>query len=497
VIIGAGDASLTPNAGLAAVSELVEHLKVAAMLDAGIGPLKQRDRGIHDGELLVSLACCHLTGGHHLVSLDRLRADLAGQELVSVPTPVSTTAAGVAGRFTPERPGTEYIRNDADAQRIVRHFMTQDPAGRGAVPWPAVVGRGRNADRPALLGLPGTGTGHRGGGRRVRRRRRRGGRATVHRPRLAGPSTVDARSSSICARWHPWAEARVHGDYPRGVGIAAGVVLAGGRSTRMGTAKAGLEWHGSTLLYRTAAVMTRSVDGPVVVVAAPGQELPDLPDGVAVVADPVEGLGPMQGLAVGLAAVADRAEVAFVCSTDLPFLHPAYVRRVLREFGDGVDVVLPVARGFRQPLAAGYRTGLAGLVVDLLRQGNLRPGMIFQHCVAARLDDAALVADTDVARYDPDLESVVNVNTSEDYQAARDRQPPEVVVERFGVLAKGGGHRPRAVRAATIGHAAAAVGVMLDRHVVAAVNGDQVTRDGRLPLVAGDTVAFLSADAGG
>ena len=92
---------------------------------------------------------------------------------------------------------------------------------------------------------------------------------------------------------------------------------------------------------------------------------------------------------------------------------------------------------------------------------------------------------------------MVNVNTPEDYAAARDREPPEVVVERFGALAKGGGHRPRTVRAATIGAAAEAVGLTLDRHVVAALNGDQVTRDGRLPLVAGDTVAFLSADAGG
>src|SRR5262245_39816088 len=105
---------------------------------------------------------------------------------------------------------------------------------------------------------------------------------------------------------------------------AAGLVLAGGRSTRMGPPKAAPGWHGSTLLHRAAAVLARSVDGPVVVVAAPGQELPDLPSGVEVVADPVEGLGPLQGLARGLAAVAGRAEAAFVCSTDLPFLHPAF-----------------------------------------------------------------------------------------------------------------------------------------------------------------------------
>ena len=89
----------------------------------------------------------------------------------------------------------------------------------------------------------------------------------------------------------------------------------------MGTPKAALEWHGSTLLRRTVGILTRVTDGPVVVVRAPGQELPALPPETEVVEDPREGLGPVQGLAAGLAAVADRAEVAFVSSTDMPFLH--------------------------------------------------------------------------------------------------------------------------------------------------------------------------------
>jgi molybdopterin-guanine dinucleotide biosynthesis protein A len=279
---------------------------------------------------------------------------------------------------------------------------------------------------------------------------------------------------------------------------AAGVVLAGGRSKRMGRPKAGLEWHGSTLLYRTAALVARTVDGPVVVVAAPGQELPDLPAGVRVVTDPVEGLGPMQGLAAGLAAVAPEAPVAFACSTDMPFLHPAFIRRVLRGLVDsGADMLLPVARGFRQPLAAGYRTALAGLISGLVAEGDLRPGMLFQHCAVVQLDDDQLLDDAALARHDPALESVVNVNVPEDYAAARDREPPVVAVECFGALARRGEHRPRSVRAATLGAAAEAAGLRLDRHVVAAVNGDQVTRDPLLPLVAGDTVAFLSADAGG
>ncbi|NMH99347.1 NTP transferase domain-containing protein [Pseudonocardia sp. K10HN5] len=266
----------------------------------------------------------------------------------------------------------------------------------------------------------------------------------------------------------------------------------------MGTPKAALEWHGSTLLHRTAAMLGRTVSGPVVVVRAPGQELPTLPAGVEVVEDPVEGLGPMQGIATGLAAVADRAPVAFVCSTDMPFLHPAFVRRVLGGLaGADVDVVLPVARGFPQPLAAGYRTALAELAAELVAHGQLRPAMLFAQCRVTRPDDAELLADDGLARLDPELDSVVNVNAPEDYDTARRRPAPEITVQCYGALAGGGHHGPRVVRAGTLGGAAAAAGLVLDRHVVAALNGDQISRDADLPLVAGDVVAFLSADAGG
>ena len=265
----------------------------------------------------------------------------------------------------------------------------------------------------------------------------------------------------------------------------------------MGTAKAALEWHGSTLLRRTVGILARVTDGPVVVVRAPGQELPALPPQTEVVEDPREGLGPVQGLAAGLAALAGRAEVAFVGSTDMPFLHPAFVRRVLRAAQqDGVDVGLPVARGYPQPLAASYRVALAPVAAKLVAEERLRPAFLFEQCAVDRLDEAALRDDPVLAALDPGLDSVVNVNEPADYQAARARPAPEVTIQRFGPLA--GGHRgPEQVLAATVAEAAAAAGIALDGHVVAALNGDQITRDGETPLAAGDTVFFLSADAGG
>jgi molybdenum cofactor guanylyltransferase len=231
------------------------------------------------------------------------------------------------------------------------------------------------------------------------------------------------------------------------------------------------------------------------VVRAPGQALPALPPEVEVIDDPREGLGPVQGIAAGLAALAGRAEIAFVSSTDLPFLHPAFVRRVLRAAEEGADVVLPVVRGYPQPLAAAYRTALAPVAEKLAATQRLRPAFLFEECVVTRLDEAALRADPVVAALDPALDSVVNVNEPADYQAARARPAPEVTVQRFGRLADG--HRsPQQVRAATVADAAVATGLGLDGHVVAALNRDQVTRDGEVPLAAGDTVLFLAVDAG-
>jgi molybdopterin-guanine dinucleotide biosynthesis protein A len=276
----------------------------------------------------------------------------------------------------------------------------------------------------------------------------------------------------------------------------AAVVLAGGRSSRMGEAKAGLEWHGSTLLRRVVGLVARGVDGPVVVVRAAGQDLPALPPAVEVLDDSAQARGPLEGMATGLSVLQDRAEHAFVCSTDLPLLHPAYVRAVARAAQD-VDIALPVVGGHRQPLAACYRTALAARARELLAQDRARPAFLLEGADVRLLDEPELLADTGLAKADPQLRSVVGVNTPDELRTLRDLPAPEVLVQRFGVLASGGEHGGRTVRAATLDAAAAAVGLVLDRHLLAAVNGDQAVRDGQLPLADGDVVAFLSADAGG
>src|SRR3984885_14751372 len=170
----------------------------------------------------------------------------------------------------------------------------------------------------------------------------------------------------------------------------AGVVLAGGRSSRMGAPKAALEWHGSTLLARTVGILARSTGGPVVVVRATGQDLPELPRHTLVVDDPRDGGGPVQGIAAGLAALDGLADAAFISSTDMPFLHPAFIRRVLRVLDEReeTDVALPVARGYPQPLAAAYRVRLAPRAERLVKEDRLRPAFLFDECAVERLGGA-------------------------------------------------------------------------------------------------------------
>jgi hypothetical protein len=129
VRVGVPDKSLTGAAGLVAVSELVARLGVVEALDAGIGAIKQRARGVTGGQLLVSVACAQMAGEDFLVGLDRRRADIAGEVLGPVGTPASTTAAGLARRFD----ATRWAGIEAGIAAVTARVLGLLPAARRAV----------------------------------------------------------------------------------------------------------------------------------------------------------------------------------------------------------------------------------------------------------------------------------------------------------------------------------------------------------------------------
>lgn len=118
VRLGARDARLTSCAGVEAVREVDRVLGLTAALDRGVGAVKQRARGLSGGQLLTALASAQLTGADFLARLDERRVDAAGQELEPVPTPPSTTAAGIARRF-----GEQHLRGIETAIGEVNNRM--------------------------------------------------------------------------------------------------------------------------------------------------------------------------------------------------------------------------------------------------------------------------------------------------------------------------------------------------------------------------------------
>lgn len=266
------------------------------------------------------------------------------------------------------------------------------------------------------------------------------------------------------------------------------IVLAGGRSSRMGTPKALLDWHGMPLLTRVTGIVRRVADPVVVVAQGPDQELPPLPAGVEVAYDQRPGRGPLEGIAAGMRAVAGRCDAVFVSGTDVPFLHPTFVTRVAAALGCH-DAVLPTTGGHNHPLAAVYRVSLLPAIDELLAADRLRPFFLFESVRTRLLAEGEL----------GDTASLRNVNTVDDWTAALAEPEPEIRVSAFGTLRQALGFDETRVRASSLGAALAALPGFerVASQALIALNGEQFQNDPLVPLTEGDRLVLVPPDAGG
>lgn len=196
------------------------------------------------------------------------------------------------------------------------------------------------------------------------------------------------------------------------------VILCGGESRRMGRPKAWLPFGRETMLQRVVRLVGLAAGvGPIAVVAAPGQDVPPLPDHVTVVRDPVSGRGPLQGLSAGLAGLPGGVELVYASATDVPFLQPAWVDCLAALIGDR-DIAIPHAGGYHHPLAALYRRStVLPAIDDLLRRDRLRPVFLME-AVRTRVVEA-----DELRAADPDLSTLRNLNSPDDYRAALELLP--------------------------------------------------------------------------
>lgn len=178
----------------------------------------------------------------------------------------------------------------------------------------------------------------------------------------------------------------------------------------MGVPKLALPFGPELMLARIVRLLGEACR-PIVVVAAPGQELPPLGADVVVARDRYEGRGPLEGLLAGLAALPADVDAAYVTGCDVPFLAPAFVRRMFELLGDH-SIAVPTSGGFHHPLAAVYRPTLVDVIEALLAADRRRPTDLFDTVATRRVEEKELI---DV---DPKLATLQNLNQPQEYLAA-------------------------------------------------------------------------------
>ena len=295
---------------------------------------------------------------------------------------------------------------------------------------------------------------------------------------------------------------------------ATAVVLTGGKSSRMGRPKSLLLFDGEPLITHIVRAL-KPMFAETVIVAAPEQELPDLP--AILVRDEVAYQGPVGGIYYGLQAAAGK--ICFVTSCDVLFLNPKLIAHLVSQIPN-YDVVVPYWEDRFQPLHTVYRRSVLTLLKEQLNRGELRPVYLFDKVKTLK------IREDEIRRFDPEGLSFLNMNTPDDYERAlqrwgesKENKPKhdlvQCTVELFGVaqlLAKTKIISLTLPEEATLSHLFAALAEQLpilvgrvispegDKLVSGCacnVNGVEFVRDPTAKIKAGDKVLILSADAGG
>ncbi len=189
------------------------------------------------------------------------------------------------------------------------------------------------------------------------------------------------------------------------------IVLAGGRSQRMGRPKAALKFGDATLLEVIVGRLKNAFKEIIVVAlpAALAEAAFAAPAGARVVHDSTPFEGPLAGLGRGFEAA--LGDPIFACSCDLPLLSVNVASELCSMIGY-YDAAIPEVGGMLQPLHAAYRKRCAGAIAALIERGERR---------AIALADAIKVrkiGEQYLRRLDPGLRSFFNINTPDEYLAA-------------------------------------------------------------------------------
>ena len=188
---------------------------------------------------------------------------------------------------------------------------------------------------------------------------------------------------------------------------ATGIILAGGKSSRMAMDKA-------ILTVRTRPVITEVMDilssvvRDILIVTNQPETFVDFH--LRTVRDLIAGKGPLGGLYTGLSV--SRTDLNFVVACDMPFVNPDFVRYML-DASRGFDAVVPETVQGLEPLHAIYSKNCLAPVLEQLRAGDLKVQSLFStiHASYVRADE--------IERFDPARQMFVNMNTEREFRRAQ------------------------------------------------------------------------------
>ena len=193
------------------------------------------------------------------------------------------------------------------------------------------------------------------------------------------------------------------------------IVLAGGEAKRLGFPKHQLTVGGERILDR----LHRRLGPLFVEMVVVGRDIEHLPPGARLVEDLYDIRAALVGIHAGLCA--SRTDLAFVAACDMPYVEPALVEFLLAE-AEGLDAVVPVVRGYYEPLCAVYRKTCLGTIEELIEEGTLKVSTLYQRIGLQEAHEEQIL------RRDSELRSFVNVNVPTGIGTQRtrtDRVPPE------------------------------------------------------------------------
>lgn len=184
-----------------------------------------------------------------------------------------------------------------------------------------------------------------------------------------------------------------------------GVILSGGRNTRMGVNKAFLEIGPSSLMDQTLDIFRRLFSDILIVTNDPLSYLEF--DDAAVVTDIYKGKGPLGGIYTGLFYA--KNPLAFTCPCDMPFLNEDFIAYMIRQAGKH-DVVVPELSHGYQPLHAIYSRNCLPSIKRLLLMDKLKITGFYRDI------RVLAIGEEQIRPFNPDGRLFSNLNTPGDVE---------------------------------------------------------------------------------